>query len=236
MLRQSEGTIPSESRKNCIVSVDASRGTSCFGYAYRLFRREGGERDEVDREQHPQRDQDREAVLEHPDPDRPHRSSCSFFVRRSRRMKIADTTVRTRISVAYAAATFSSWFVFSHYASAASTVAVARDRDHRGEDLEREDDAKQQRHLDRRLEHRQRHGPERLPPTRSEHLRRLVELLGMPWSPATRMIMISAVERQISATTIVPIRTAWFEDRADMQDVRVADPQVLEDRVQVAAR
>ena len=34
MLRQSEGTIPSESRKNCIVSVDTSRGTSCFGYAY----------------------------------------------------------------------------------------------------------------------------------------------------------------------------------------------------------
>ena len=28
--------------------------------------------------------------------------------------------------------------------------------------------------------------------------------------------MISAVERQISATTIVPIRTAWFEGSSQM--------------------
>ena len=34
MLRHSDGTMPSELRKNRIVSVDMSRGSSCFGYVY----------------------------------------------------------------------------------------------------------------------------------------------------------------------------------------------------------
>ena len=84
-------------------------------------------------------------------------------------------------------------------------LRAARDCDHAREDLEGEDDPEEQSDLERRLQHRQRHVADALEEAGAEHLRRLAEFLfGMPWSPATRMIMMKEVERHISVSTTSP--------------------------------
>ena len=152
-------------------------------------------------------------------------------------MTIADTTESTRISAAYAAATFASWFVVSQrYASAASTVvpspaiAITVANTSKARITRRSSATWIDGFSIGSVTCRSR--CQKLAPKTSAAS---LNSRGMLCSPATRMIMISAVERQISATTIVASSVLWSVGSSQMRgNVGSVEAEVAEDRVQVA--